>query len=138
MVNFILSQIKRKTTLSAENLLRNRMQGINCNDGDISYFKMSERLKKKKPNKPEAPFYLNICRPGQKEVYSCGDVKQLILVLLFIHCIIFHMNNCKPTSAPLWILDALYLPRLAEKKNVSQNILHSLFFILTICKLQAI
>ena len=35
---------------------------------------------------------------GQKWVYSCEYAKQSLFLLLFInYCIIFHMNNCKPT-----------------------------------------
>ena len=35
-----------------------------------------------------------------KSRLSCEYMKQFILVLLFInYCVIFHMNNCKPTFA---------------------------------------
>ena len=41
----------------------------------------------------------------QKQVDSCENVTQFILVLLFINdCVVFHMNNCKPAFAPAWIV----------------------------------
>ena len=42
--------------------------------------------------------------------HSCEYVKEFILVLLFInYCIIFHMNNYKPTFAPSCITGATFL-----------------------------
>ena len=42
-----------------------------------------------------------VCRGTQKWVYRCKYAKQFIPVSLLInYCIIFHMNNWKPTFAP--------------------------------------
>ena len=41
---------------------------------------------------------------GQKQVYSCEYAKHTIYscnIIIINYCIIFHMNNCKSTFAPL-------------------------------------
>lgn len=47
---------------------------------------------------------------GRKEVYSCGDVKQLMLVLLFIVYRVFHVKTVN-----------LLLPTLSIKARSAQQ-----------------
>ena len=43
-------------------------------------------------------------RVGQKQVYHYEYIKQFIVVLLLMnYCIVFHMNNCKPTLVSPYI-----------------------------------